>query len=228
MWESRPEMDPVPRTTLNMAFEALLNRVLALDPISQTRLAPWHDHYLTLSLQPPGAWQLPEVELHLYITDEGIRVLSDPGSAADARVSAPPLAMLRFLAPSPLPASGSQPGPAADVRIAGNEALVDAFRDLLRELEPDWEGELARHFGDIIAHEAGRRVRRGLNWGRRASDSLLRNVEEYLEEEARLVPSRHELSACRENAAPLEQQLDDLAERIARLEQRLRDTQNRP
>lgn len=215
-------MDPVPRTTLNIALEALLNRVLALDPISQARLAPWHEHCLTLSLQPPG------VHLHLHITDQGIRVLSEPGSAPDACISAPPLTMLRFLTPSPLPTSRTRPDVASDVRIEGNQALVHALRDLLHELDPDWEGELAGHFGDIIAHEAGRRVRRGLKWGRRASDSLLRNVEEYLEEEARLVPSRPELSACQDDAAPLEQQLDDLAERIAQLEQRLRDTHNRP
>ena len=204
-------MDPVPRTVLNLALETLINKVLALDPISSPRLAPWRGQCLTLAMTPPG------VAFSLLIEDGSVRVLAEQEAQTDAGVSGTPLEMLHFLAPH-----SAQDSAMANVEISGNRELADSFRSLLRDLEPDWEGELAKYLGDMLAHEAGRRLRQGIRWGRDAGGSLLADAEEYLTEEARLVPSQSEVSHRMQDLPPLEQALDDLDRRIDRLERILR------
>jgi ubiquinone biosynthesis protein UbiJ len=47
--------------------------------------------------------------------------------------------------------------------------------------------------GDVAAHQLGRAARGSARWGRRAHDALLRHVEEFIHEEARLAPPRLEV-----------------------------------
>src|SRR5690606_37372346 len=83
--------------------------------------------------------------------------------------------------------------------------------------------ELAQHLGDVIAHEAGRRLRQGFRWGQQTHRILLTNLAEYVTEESRLLPPRAELEARLLEPLPqLEESLDELEQRIQQLERRLR------
>src|SRR5690606_41546931 len=100
-------------------------------------------------------------------------------------------------------------GSITELEGTGDQQLVDEFRQLLQELEPDWEAELAQHLGDVLAHEAGRHIRQGVQWGQQAQRTLLANLAEYVTEECRILPPRAVLEArLLESLPPVAQRLD--------------------
>ncbi len=203
-------MDPVARSAFHLALERLLNKALALDLASQPKLRCWDGKMLGLCLQPPG------LSVALLFQDGQVRVFAESDGQTDARITGTPLAVLRFLAPV-------EEGSITELEVTGDQQLVDEFRQLLQELEPDWEAELAQHLGDVLAHEAGRRIRQGVQWGQQAQRTLLANLAEYVTEESRILPPRAELEArLLESLPPLEQRLDELELRVQQLERLLR------
>ncbi len=109
---------------------------------------------------------------------------------------------------------------AGEVRVRGDMELGSEFARVLRSVEIDWEELLARGIGDIPAHEIGNLLREIGAWARRSGDVLRRDVSEYLQEEARLVPSRIELEGFLDEVDTLRSDVDRLETRIRRLEAR--------
>jgi ubiquinone biosynthesis protein UbiJ len=70
--------------------------------------------------------------------------------------------------------------------------------------------------GDAAAHGVGEFVRGIGRWGREAGSTMQQNVGEYLQEEIRAVPGRHEVEAFRQDVRTLR---DDVARFEARLNQ---------
>jgi ubiquinone biosynthesis protein UbiJ len=101
------------------------------------------------------------------------------------------------------------------VSISGDADIAADFRALLAIVRPDWEEELSRLTGDVVAHEAGRAVRGFAGWAARARHSLGRSVAEYLSEESRDLAAVAELEEF--NA-----EVDQLAMSVDRLEARFK------
>jgi len=104
---------------------------------------------------------------------------------------------------------------AAGVAIAGDAEVAGAFEKLLRYSRPEFEEELARLVGDVPAHYAARAARGAVEWGRRALDSLARNVGEYLTEEGRDVVPRAELEALHSGIDRIREDVDRAEARLA-------------
>lgn len=100
------------------------------------------------------------------------------------------------------------------VQLHGDAHIAQAFQQLLRYARPDIEEELSTLFGDTVAQNLGEFARRFRIWGERARDTMRQNLSEYLQEESRAVPSRHEVDTFR-------QQVDTLRDDVARFEARL-------
>ena len=112
-------------------------------------------------------------------------------------------------------------GPAADdlirdgdVDIEGDAVVAGQFRKLLRYGQPDLEEELSAVIGDVAAHGIGNVVRSVAGWTREAGATMQQNVSEYLQEESRTVPGRHETDEFRNDVNSLR---DDVARFEARL-----------
>ncbi len=76
-----------------------------------------------------------------------------------------------------------------DVTIRGDAEVAQKFRELAMLLKPDVEEELSKLIGDTPAHQALRLVRLATGFGRRAAQTGVRNVAEYLaHERGDLVP----------------------------------------
>ena len=76
-----------------------------------------------------------------------------------------------------------------DVTIRGDAEIAQKFRELAMLLKPDVEEELSRLIGDTPAHQALRFVKLATGFGRRAAETSVRNVAEYLaHERGDLVP----------------------------------------
>jgi len=106
-----------------------------------------------------------------------------------------------------------------DVDIAGDAVLAGRFRKLMRYGRPDLEEELASVIGDSAAHGVGEFLRGLGSWGRSAGRTMQQNVGEYLQEERRAVPARHEAEAFRHDVGALRDDVARFEARLQRLEQ---------
>ena len=99
--------------------------------------------------------------------------------------------------------------------------LAQQFQKLLRFGRPDLEEELSGVIGDVAAHGIGRFVRGIEEWGREARSTMRQNVSEYLQEESRTVPGRHEVDGFRESVNTLRDDVARFEARLRKLEQEL-------
>lgn len=101
------------------------------------------------------------------------------------------------------------------VDMSGDAIIASRFQKLLRYGQPDFEEELSGLVGDTAAHGIGQLIRGIGDWTRDAGAKMQQNVGEYLQEESRAVPGRHEADAFRDD-------VNTLRDDVARFEARLR------
>lgn len=102
--------------------------------------------------------------------------------------------------------------------VSGNAAVADAFRALLGYARPDLEEELSAFVGDAAAHRLGEVARGVRKWAEEARETLESNVREYLQEESRELPSRHEVERFRRDLNVLRDDVERAEARVQRLE----------
>jgi ubiquinone biosynthesis protein UbiJ len=189
------------------ALEAAVNRYIALDPEGAARLGELQGRVILIELAGFGTrlYVIPgRAELQLY---------GDYAGKPDCVLQGTPLALAR------MGVSHRKEDQlfSGEVRIEGDTHLAHAFGDLLAGLEVDWEEQLSRLVGDTAAHQVGSRVRDIERWGRRTGDILTEDLKEYLQEEARLLPTRYEVQAFLDDVDLLRDDLERLAARVERL-----------
>lgn len=198
------------RETLLRVAETLLNRLLAADPESPRRLRELAGCRLGV--------ELTDIELNLLVlfSETGLRFVppaSDPDAAPAAQVRSSLAGILGLVT------AADRRG--AKIAFSGDVGVVQDIRRLFAELEVDWEEQLSRFTGDVLAHQLGRAVRGSTNWLRRSGASALVTIGEYLTEERRHLPAAAEVSIFLTDVDGLHQDVERLAARIRRLEQGL-------
>jgi len=108
-----------------------------------------------------------------------------------------------------------------EVDITGDTDLATVIHHVARNLRWDVEEDLARVFGDVVAHrmaESGRTLQR---WGRQAADNTGRSFAEYWTEEQPLIAAARDLEEfgravdeLRDDAARLEKRVEQLARKL--------------
>jgi len=195
-------------TLLMPGVERALNAYVSQDESAHARVAALAGRVIALHLRG-----IP-VRVHLCPQDDGrIQVVDAAGRTADACIEASPLSLLRLS----LADDSSKLFFEGDVVITGDAALGQAFRDLLLAVDIDWEEELSRVTGDVIAHQVGNAARGGQRWSRNARHTLERDAAEYLQEESRLLVTREESGAFLDAVDRLREDVDRLAARVQRL-----------
>ncbi len=101
-----------------------------------------------------------------------------------------------------------------DVTIRGDAEVAQKFRELAMLLKPDVEEELSRLIGDSPAHQALRLVRLATGFGRRAAQTGVRNVAEYLAHERGDLVPRAEAEDFYRGVERLREDLDRVEARV--------------
>lgn len=191
-------------TPLHAAIEIAFNRYLAMDPDAARRLDGMAGRCVAIELT--GL----ELTLYLLFTNGSVRVLDQLDSEADTVLRGSPLDLIRL--------SREGVAGAGAVEIRGDVDLARRFETMLGEVDIDWEEQLSKVTGDVVAHHVGRAVRGFLGWGESAGRSLERNVSEYLREESRLNPRRDEMDEFVRGVDEARNDVERLEARIDRLE----------
>jgi ubiquinone biosynthesis protein UbiJ len=108
-----------------------------------------------------------------------------------------------------------------NITLQGDSASLLELQAILHNLDLDWEAELAKVVGDISAHQIGKAVRSGLQWGKQTHNSLMRQTEEYIHEEGRLLPPSAEIEDFFSDVSKLKDDTDRLAAKITKFGKKL-------
>jgi len=189
----------------------LLNRGIRASSDATARCRTLQDRSFRIELDGLGlGLTLRSQGESVVLTDETAPGAAAPETAADATLSGTPGALAR------LAATGDESLlRARSVRITGDPLVARDFGELISLAAPDFEEELSRIVGDVAARQAGKLFRGLREWGMDSADRLSRTLAEYLQEESRDLPTRHEVEAFLD-------EVDTVAGDVARLEARLR------
>ncbi len=197
-------------SALLTSLETALNYYLRLDPETLERLGRLQGKVIAIELRGP------DITFHALPGRYGLRLQSQWEDEVDTTISGTPLAMTRLGL-----GDSSRALFSGDVTITGDVETGQRFKRILDDMEIDWEEQLSRFTGDLIAHRTGDLVRDGLDWGRRVLESLREDIGEYLQEESRILPARAEVSRFMDEVDRLRDDVARLEARVQRLQRRL-------
>ncbi len=189
------------------AAESAVNRVIALDEDSRSRLLSLSGKVIKLELTT-----FP-MSLYLRITSSGaLNIMGAFDGVVDATLKGAPLAIIGI---NHNKAEAGQLD--HQVEISGDGDVGHKLRDILGNLDIDWEEQLSRITGDIVAHKIGNGIRGLHNWSSNAGESLKLDIADYLQHEIELVPVKCEVEEFTADVDQISNTLDQLEQRVAQL-----------
>ena len=148
-----------------------------------------------------------ELKLHFFIHENNIEILNQYDGTLDAEISIAPITFLSLI---------NHPNTVEKqvLDISGDEVLARSFLNLLPLLKIDWEKQLGKITGGVIATQVGSQFRQYKQEQNRNWQSMKSNVSEYLQEETQLLPSKQEFDELTESNEQLRLKLKDLEQRV--------------
>ena len=196
-------------------IEALLNGLLAQNPGTARRLARHHGQAVRVECTSPLQWQV-----FILVQEERLSIRSVYELAPQAEIAASASAFSRLLL------GGAQTDAlfSPDIRLGGDTHLIQDLNQILRDLEVDWEHHFSALFGDVVTHQLSQFFGKAREWTAQTRATLLADVEEYLHEEARLLPGASEVNHFSGRLDELRLAVDRITARQQRLLQKLQRT----
>ena len=193
------------------ALQIAINKALALDEQKPNKLTALNGKVLKLIISPLN------VHFFIHFTNQELHLLDHYEGHIDTTILSNPIGLIRL---SLLPASEARSLFNDKIRISGDVELGQKVKELFDQMDIDWEGHLAHFTGDVVAHQIGSFVRKGLQFKTRFGESMRTNVTEYLQEEFRVVPSKSELN-------DFFQDVDELSLSVERLQAHINQLMSR-
>lgn len=194
-----------------------INHLLSLDSESTARLHKLQGRSIAIELLPFGTF------FELSFTEQAINI--QPVAHIDnasATIHGTPLQLISVL----LAKSNRQQFFADEIKLTGSAEFAQQVMDLFDGLEIDWEEQLSQFIGDAPAYQTGRFVRGVSHWLHTTQKSLVKNVDEYIHEEAQWLPAREALNDFFHDVDTLRMDTDRIEARIHHLQTRLTDEES--
>ena len=192
------------------ALESALNRYIGLDPEGAARLAALQGRLICVELRGFGT------RFYLIPGPDGLQLFGAYEGEPDCLLRGTPLALARL----GLAERKEDQLFGGEVEVEGDTHLAQDFGAVIAGLDVDWEEQLSRLVGDPVAHQVGEGARALGTWGRKSADTLTQDLKEYLQEEARLLPTDYEVRAFLDRVDTLRDDVERLAARVERLARR--------
>ena len=103
------------------------------------------------------------------------------------------------------------------IEIKGNTKIGETIREVMTNIDIDWEEHLAKFVGDTLAHRININVKRTLNFGKHATQALRENLTEYLQMESEQVPTQVEVETFIKKVTTLQHDVERAEIRCKRL-----------
>ncbi|HGJ5228958.1 TPA: SCP2 domain-containing protein [Legionella pneumophila subsp. fraseri] len=166
------------------ALQTAINTAMKLDEQMPQKLQKFDGKTLEMVITPLN------VNFYIRFKEGEMQLLHRIDDRPDTIIHSNPIGLIRL---SLLPASKARSLFNDKIRISGDIELGQNVKKLFDEIDIDWEGHLAHFTGDVVAHQIGSFVRKGLEFKNQFNTSMQQNITEFLQEELRIFPSRNEL-----------------------------------
>jgi len=191
-----------------LALESAVNGYLALDAEIAQQFSELHGKTIGFDLQGTG------IVLYFIPSQNGtLQISSKLEADADCLISGSVFSLVR---------SHFDDDPQqmfeGDILVKGSTGLAQKFVAILKRVDVDWEEQLSKVTGDIIAFRIGESLRNSNDWVKNTASTLGLNLQEYLQEEARLLPTVFELEEFNQNVDKTRDAVERLQARLQRLQ----------
>lgn len=199
-------------TASTAILEQAMNQALALDSSAQSKLAHLAGKNLLIAIERP------EFQLQLMFTEVGVVIMNpqsenpEDAAAYDTRIQGKSFELLQLLA-------ADNPATAlfkSNIQIDGDQHFAQAVMGLFANLDIDWEYQLSRITGDLLAHQLGQSFRSSKRWLGDSHQSMMKNLEEFIHHELQTLPHRSEVDYYCQQVSHLRLQADRLEARLNR------------
>ncbi len=192
------------------ALEKVINHGLSMDPTTVEQLQKLKGKIVKLEIQ--------KVNLNLFIIpdQQGIRLEHRTTLEPDTIIAGTPDNLLRLAC-----AKGDTHAVFQhQLSISGDLELAQSLRDILKNLDIDWERQISRVVGDTAAYQLMRFGKRFKQECQTLKDKLRSESKTFLEMESELLP-------CREEFEKFSDQVSELRNTTDRIEARIKHFKNR-
>jgi ubiquinone biosynthesis protein UbiJ len=193
---------------ISAGIETVINGVVSLEPDILNKVTPLVGTVVAI--------ELTDFQLTVYLlfgTDNKIQVMSLYDNDVDVHIHSTSISLARMgmsKTPNNLVLSG-------DVKIDGDVEKAGQVKEFMSALHIDWEEQLSKISGDIVAHKAGNAVRQFSQWGLSALQSLSQDASEYVRFEKDYVPTQHDVAEFIKSVDRIRDDVDRIEARITRL-----------
>lgn len=204
--------DPLRDTGLQ-SLELLINRALRLDPASQDKLFGLHGKRFKLECSQPA------ITVFVSIHGDEIGLSANDDEAAVDTALRGELKEFIAIATAEDAAAALING---NVQVRGDTGPLLALRQILAELDIDWEAPLARIVGDVAAHQLGKTLRHGQLFARKAFGRLREQLGEFVVKDSGAAADKNAAESFYRDIEKLATDTDRLAARLQQLRQELK------
>ncbi len=197
------------------ALEKALNQCLQLDPETLKQVTALEGNVVALEIQGTGQ------TIFLVPTAEGLRVQSIFEGEPEVTIRGGLFSLAR-LGVSDTPSAVLGDG----VEMEGDAQLGHKIQHILNSLDLDWEEQLSKITGDVIAHQIGNNLSDLVDWGKKTGETFARDIGEYFQEESRDLVVKAELKPFLDAVDELRMDSDRLAQRIQNLHNKIKTKGN--
>lgn len=181
---------------------AAINYLLKAEPWARERLAPFAGETIEVRSSP-----FPS--LAFIVEKDGLLGSAATGGQPSLLVTLKPEAPAAYL-------RGEEHFLRA-IEVSGNARLADEVMVLVRNLRWDFEEDLSRVTGDVVAHRIADAARGLAAWQADAAKRFAEAFADYVTEENKLVAQRRDMEALARDTARLRDSIERLEQRIRRL-----------
>lgn len=186
-------------------IEMAVNAALRQDPDTCDRLKAFEQRTIVVHITDLHQF------VHISFHQQAIQLSHNDDEGTDLLIAGSSFSLLKL---------GENPDNlfSSEIRIHGDVQFAKQLQDLLDGFDFDWEQQLARITGDVVAQPLAYGLRQGFGWLRDSSQSLQQSLSEYLREEAQLLPDKIQIDDYMQAVDKLRADCDRLEARIKRLE----------
>lgn len=195
------------QASLFSSAETVVNQLLKRDPVTLQHLSSLSGKVIHL------AFTWPQLDLYLLPHSEGLQIQASYPGEADVTLSGSMVDFVTLMTAK----DKTDAMFGKTIAISGDSPLATRFQEILADARIDWEAMLGDVIGDLPAHQVALYMAWKQSWYKNTAQSLMLNLDEYLKEELRIVPTRPEAEAFYADVQKLREQSERLEAKIAKL-----------